>query len=133
MQGKLLRVPILEGSDKLTMTLILHNHGPLFEVNRLRCHEFDLKFHDLQRLQTEHGLNLLLDYLGLGALRRKWVLGPSVRLRFDNLECTANSEVESHISLRVIGERQLLNDARCIIINNRPLLHVDMLSTVHLD
>ena len=80
MQGKLLTVSILEGSDKLTMALILHNHGPLLEVSRLWSHEFDLKFHDLQRLQAEHGLNLLLDYLGLGALRRKWVLGPSVRL-----------------------------------------------------
>ena len=60
------------------------------------------------------------------------MLCTSVRLRFDDLKWTSSLEVECHVSFGVIRESELLNNVRGIVIDNRPLLHCDMLATVHL-
>ena len=60
------------------------------------------------------------------------MLGTGVRFRFDDLEWASSCEVKRHVSLGVVRESELLHNVRCIIIDNRPLLHRDMLATIHL-
>lgn len=92
-----------------------------------------MQLHDLERLETEHGLDFLLQLLLLRLLAQsERVLRSGVRFALDDREWAVNSEIKSKVRLGVIRECQLLDKAGSVVILDGPVLDVDVLASVHL-
>ena len=61
-ERELLSITILEGCNQFSAPFVVHDQWPLSSVSSFGCLKFDVQFHNFERLQTEHGLHLLLDY-----------------------------------------------------------------------
>ena len=85
---------------------------------------------DLERLQAESRFNSFLNYLRWRSTCGHRVLGARICLGLDYFKWSSNTEVESQISLRVIGECELAGDSRRLFSRDSPLLDLDLLPSI---
>ena len=60
------------------------------------------------------------------------MLRAGVRLGLDNVEGPIHREVKGQVSLRVIGERQLLSDVWSVFTGHGPFLNLNLLASFKL-